>query len=298
MDRTAGPPGLPGRERSVKEFLAEIGTVLETVSYFCAILDPDMYFIDTHTHLYDEQFSEDAGAAVGRAAEAGVRKMILPDIDRNSREAMFSLAEKFSGTLFPCLGLHPTSVGPGWEEELEEIEGMAMAGKGIRAIGETGMDCYWSKEFLKEQEEAFERQIRLACRLGLPVIVHCREATEPIFNVLGRCRHLSPAGVFHAFSGSIETYRRLAGYGDWYVGIGGVVTFRKASIAETVRQIPLGRILLETDSPYLTPVPHRGERNESAYIPLIAEKIAAQKNISIEEVAGTTSRNAEELFGI
>ena len=253
-------------------------------------------YIDTHTHLYDEMFSEDADAAVRRALDAGVTQMIFPDIDASSRGAMMDLAAGFPGHIHTCLGLHPTSVDGKWRENLEEIEGMLDSG--TVAIGETGMDCYWSKEFLKEQEEAFERQIRLACRLGLPVIVHCREATEPIFNVLGRCRHLSPAGVFHAFSGSIETYRRLAGYGDWYVGIGGVVTFRKASIAETVRQIPLGRILLETDSPYLTPVPHRGERNESAYIPLIAEKIAAQKNISIEEVAGTTSRNAEELFGI
>ncbi len=255
-----------------------------------------MYFIDTHTHLYDEQFAGDADEAVGRAVRAGVTKMILPDIDRSSRKAMFTLADRFRGTLFPCLGLHPTSVGPGWEEEIEEME--SMTEEKIQAIGETGLDFYWSREFADEQEKAFERQIRLACRKGLPVIVHSRDATEAVFKVLERCRHLSPVGVFHAFSGSIETYRRLSGYGDWYVGIGGVVTFRKASIAETVRQIPLDRILLETDSPYLTPVPHRGERNESSYIPLIAEKIAVQKGIDIEEVASVTSGNAERLFSI
>ena len=257
-----------------------------------------MYFIDTHTHLYDEQFREDAGAAVGRAAEAGVRKMILPDIDRNSREAMFSLAEKFSGTLFPCLGLHPTSVGPGWEEELEEIEGMAMAGKGIRAIGETGMDCYWSKDFIQEQKEALEYQIRLAYEKNLPIIIHSREATGPIFEVLEKCRGIEMRGVFHAFSGSIETFRRLQKYGDWYVGIGGVLTYKKAAIAETVREIPLGRIVLETDSPYLTPVPKRGTRNESSYIPYIAGRLSEIKGTSIEETAEVTTSNARELFNL
>ena len=158
------------------------------------------------------------------------------------------------------------------------------------------MDCYWSREFVREQEAAFERQVRLSCRLGLPVIIHAREATELILNVLERCKALSPRGVFHAFTGSRETFARIMKLGDWYVGIGGVVTFRNASIAETVKDIPLDRIVLETDSPYLTPVPHRGERNESSYIPLIAGKVALQKGTSIEEVAMATTRNAERLF--
>ena len=257
-----------------------------------------MYFIDTHSHLYDGQFLEDSDAAVQRAVDAGVKKMVLPDIDKATRDSMFALAGRHPGTLFPCLGLHPTSVGACWREEIEEIEGRISSGTKICAIGEIGIDCYWSKEFLKEQEEAFEAQIRLACRLGLPVIVHSRDATEPVFKVLDRCRHLSPAGVFHAFSGSIETFRNLGKYGDWYVGIGGVITYKKASIAETVKEIPLERIVLETDSPYLTPAPHRGTRNESAYVPLIAEKTALQKGITVEEVAETTSANAERLFRI
>lgn len=253
-------------------------------------------YIDTHTHLYDEMFSEDADAAVLRAVDAGVTQMVFPDIDASSRNAMMALAAKFPGHIHTCLGLHPTSVDGRWRENLEEIE--SMLDSGTVAIGETGMDCYWSVEFVKEQEEAFERQIRLACSKDLPVIVHSREATERIFEVLERCRPLHPRGVFHAFSGSIETFRRMERYGDWYVGIGGVVTFRKAGIAETVKQIPLERIVLETDSPYLTPVPHRGERNESSYIPLIAAKIALQKGIGIEEVAETTSANAKKLFNI
>ncbi len=256
-----------------------------------------MLYIDTHTHLYDGQFGDDSEAAVKRALDAGVGKMIFPDIDSTTREAMFGLASKFEGTVYPCIGLHPTSVDSGWKENLDEIEGLAGNGN-IRAIGETGMDCYWSREFVREQEEAFERQVRLACRLGLPVIIHSRDATELIFSVLERCRTLSPRGVFHAFSGSAETFRRMERYGDWYVGIGGVVTFKKAGIAETVKQIPLERIVLETDSPYLTPAPHRGERNESAYIPLIAAKIAAQKGITVEEVAEVTTENARKLFNI
>lgn len=254
------------------------------------------HYIDTHTHLYDGLFGDDAEKAVARAIDAGVTRMIMPDIDSSSREAMSALAGKFPENLFPCIGLHPTSVDGNWRESIEEI-GDIGCGKAV-AVGETGMDCYWSKDFVKEQEEAFEWQVRFACRHGLPVIIHSREATGLILDVLERCRHLSPSGVFHAFSGSLETFRRLSAYGDWYVGIGGVVTFKNASIAETVKHIPLERILLETDSPYLTPVPHRGERNESSYIPLIAGKIAAQKNITIEEVAYTTTRNAERLFNI
>ena len=160
------------------------------------------------------------------------------------------------------------------------------------------MDCYWSKEFLKEQETAFRMQLELAHKLSLPVIIHSRESTELIINILKDCRHLDLRGVFHAYSGSVETYKELQKTGDWYIGIGGVLTYKKASIAETVKQIPLERILLETDSPYLTPVPYRGKRNESAYIPHIAEKLSQQTGVSIEEIAAITTENASKLFGI
>lgn len=253
-------------------------------------------FIDTHTHLYDEAFSGEEAEAVGRAVKAGVRKMILPDIDSSSRKAMLALASSFPGVLFPCIGLHPTSVGPGWKSELDMME--EHLGEDIKAIGETGMDLYWSKEYMSEQATVLEYHFRLAHRLDLPLIIHSREATGPIFNVLEKCRDISLKGVFHAFSGSAETFSRLQKYGDWYVGIGGVVTFRKASIAETLKQIPMDRILLETDSPYLTPVPKRGQRNESSYIPYIAGKIAEIKGTDIGEVAETTTANAQKLFRI
>ena len=255
-----------------------------------------MEFTDTHAHLYDEAFISEEDQAVERAVQAGVTRMILPDIDSQTREAMFSLADRHEGKLFPCLGLHPTSIGADWEKELAALEGWLS--RKIYAIGEIGMDCYWSKEFIKEQQEALRIQLELADRLDLPVIIHSRESTELIINVLKECRHLNLRGVFHAYSGSIETYRQIERLGDWYIGIGGVLTYKKASIAGTVRDIPLDRILLETDCPYLTPVPFRGKRNESSYIPHIAARLSEILGKGIEEIAETTTANAEKLFRI
>ena len=255
-----------------------------------------MDFIDTHSHLYDEAFAEDEDLAVERAKEAGVTKIIFPDIDSASRTEMFTMADRHPGVIFPTLGLHPTSVGADWEKELSALEDHL--DRKIWAIGEIGMDCYWSKEFIKEQQTVLKLQLELADKLSLPVIIHSRDSTELIISVLKECRHLNLKGVFHAFSGSVETFRELRKLGDWYIGIGGVLTYKKASIAETVKEIPLDRILLETDSPYLTPVPYRGKRNESSYIPHIAAKLAEQTGKPIEEVAATTTENARTLFGI
>lgn len=256
-----------------------------------------MEFIDTHSHLYDEAFSSEEDIAVTRAVEAGVTKMILPDIDASTREAMFTLAERHPDTLFPTLGLHPTSVSQNWKEELDAVE-KSLGNHKIWAIGEVGIDCYWSKEFLEQQKEVFRVQLEIAHKSDLPVIIHSRESTELIINILRDYKHLPLRGVFHAYSGSVETFHELEKLGDWYIGIGGVLTYKKASIAETVKNIPLERILLETDSPYLTPVPHRGKRNESSYIPHIAEKLALQKGIDIAEVAKVTTENAKRLFRI
>jgi len=255
-----------------------------------------MVFYDTHSHIYDEAFAGEEDLAIRRAAEAGVGKIIFPDIDSQTRAHMFSVAERHPDVVFPCLGLHPTSVDAGWKEEMERMEEYMSAR--IHAIGEIGIDCYWSKEFLKEQEEVFRLQLELAHRPGLPVIIHSRESTELIINILKDCRHLGLRGVFHAYSGSIETFRELQKLGDWYVGIGGVLTYKKASIAETVKEIPLERILLETDSPYLTPVPYRGKRNESSYIPVIASRLAELTGRDIEDIAAQTTENAIKLFRI
>ena len=255
-----------------------------------------MIFTDTHAHLYDEAFTGEEDLALARAVESGVTRMIFPDIESQTREHMFEFALRHEGTVFPCLGLHPTSIDASWETEMEMVH--ENLSRKIWAIGEIGIDCYWSKEFLKEQETAFRMQLELAHKLSLPVIIHSRESTELIINILKDCRHLDLRGVFHAYSGSVETYKELQKTGDWYIGIGGVLTYKKASIAETVKQIPLERILLETDSPYLTPVPYRGKRNESAYIPHIAEKLSQQTGTSIEEIASVTTENASKLFGI
>ena len=255
-----------------------------------------MEFIDTHSHLYDEAFEGEEDAAVARAIETGVSKIIFPDIDSQSRDAMFAFADRHPGVIFPCLGLHPTSIGADWKEELSKIEPYMT--RKIWAIGEIGMDCYWSKEFIQEQQEALRIQLEIAAKADLPVIIHSRESTELIINVLKECRHLGVKGVFHAFSGSVETFRELDRLGDWYIGIGGVLTYKKASIAETVKQIPLERIILETDSPYLTPVPFRGKRNESSYIPHIAARLAELTGKELAEVAETTTSNARKLFRI
>lgn len=260
------------------------------------MLSDMMEFIDTHSHLYDEAFAGEEDAAVARAVEAGVGRIIFPDIDSQSRDAMFRFADRHPGVIFPCLGLHPTSVGADWQEEMSRME--SYMDRKIWAIGEIGMDCYWSKDFIKEQQEVMRIQLEMASKADLPVIIHSRESTELIINILKECKHLALKGVFHAFSGSIETYRELQKLGDWYIGIGGVLTYKKASIAETVRNIPLDRILLETDSPYLTPVPFRGKRNESSYIPHIGAKLAELISADLSEVAETTTQNARKLFNI
>lgn len=255
-----------------------------------------MEFIDTHSHLYDEAFSGEEDMVIKRASEAGVSRIIFPDIDSQTRDHMFNIAAAHEGSVFPCLGLHPTSIGKDWEEEMMKME--TYLSRKIWAIGEIGIDCHWSKEFINEQQEAFRIQLEEAAKRNLPAIIHSRESTELIIKILKECRHLGAKGVFHAFSGSIETFRELQRIGDWHIGIGGVLTYKNAAVADVVKQIPLERIVLETDSPYLTPVPYRGKRNESAYIPYIAEKLAVQMGKNIEEIAATTTENAKKLFGI
>jgi len=233
---------------------------------------------------------------VRRAIEASVTKLVMPDTDESVRDAMFSLCDEFPENAFPCLGLHPTEFKDNWREELEMLD--KYTDRRIVAIGEVGLDLHWRSDNLDAQIEVFRRQLELALRLSLPVIIHNREATGHIFRVLDDFRGRGLRGVFHAYSGSAETFREMERYGDWLVGIGGVLTFRKASVAETVKSIPLERIVLETDSPYLTPAPYRGTRNESAYIPIIAEKLSELKGVPIEEIAAVTTANAEKLFGI
>ena len=255
-----------------------------------------MQFIDTHTHIYDEAFSGEEDAVIARAQEAGVGIMLQPDVDSRERDAMFSLVDRHPGVLYPMLGLYPGSVDRGWRDEIDAM--LRYRDRKVVAVGEIGLDYHYGAEFAQEQREAFRVQLEFASSMDLPVNIHLRDATEDFFRIMDDCAGLHLRGSLHAFSGSFETFQRMQKYGEWYVGIGGVVTFRKASLAETVRRIPLDRIILETDSPYLTPVPYRGTRNESMYIPVIAAKVAELKGVSVEETAEATTAAARRLFNL
>lgn len=255
-----------------------------------------MQFIDTHTHIYDEAFAGEEDEVIRRAREAGVEVMLQPDVDSRERDAMFALVDRHPGELYAMLGLYPGSVDKGWRKEIDALLGYR--GRKVVALGEIGLDYHYGAEFATEQREAFRVQLELAAEMDLPVNIHLREATEDFFRIMDDCAGLHLRGSLHAFSGSYETFMRVQKYGEWYVGIGGVVTFKKASLAEAVKRIPLDRIILETDSPYLTPTPYRGTRNESKYIPLIAEKIAWLKGIGVEEVAEVTTSSSRRLFNI
>lgn len=255
-----------------------------------------MNFVDTHTHCADEAFAGDVEAMIRRALESGVTRMLQADTCLKERGPMFELCSRYPGVLFPMVGLYPGNVDGGWKEEVDSLA--SWKDRGAVAVGEIGLDYHYGAETADLQKEAFRAQLELASEWGLPVNIHLREATEDFFDIMESCRHLRLRGNLHAFSGSAETFERLRKYGEWYVGIGGVVTFKNASVARAVERIPIDCILLETDSPYLTPVPLRGRRNESANIPLIAAKVAEIKGLAIEEVAEITTRNAEKLFGM
>ena len=274
--------------------------------------------IDTHTHFYDEWLLPDAEAAIRRALEAGVGKMIQADIDSRERPAMWEIGNRHPGVIFQMLGLYPGSVAENWQEELDQVYSIAHGGgifsgantkadapekmspsrAKIVAIGEIGLDYHEGTEFKEQQKEVLRLQLELAAKMDLPVNIHLRDAWEDFFAVIEDCRHLHLRGNLHCFSGSYEIYERANRSGDWSLGIGGVVTFKNASLPKVVERIPLRHILLETDAPYLAPVPHRGERNESAYLPLVAAKVAEIKGLPREEIESVTTHNAETLFGI
>ena len=251
--------------------------------------------VDTHTHFYDEWLLPDAEAAIQRALEAGVGKMIQADVDSLERPAMWKVGSRHPGVLFQMAGFYPGSVtASNWKDELDLVYGIS----GVVAIGEIGLDYHEGKEFAKEQKEVLRLQLELAAARNLPVNIHLRDAWEDLLAIFKDCKHLGLRGNLHCFSGSYEVFSQANLYGEWSVGIGGVVTFKNSGLARTLLDIPMERILLETDAPYLAPVPHRGQRNESAFLPLVAAKVAQIKGLSTEEVASITTRNAEKLFNI
>jgi len=255
-----------------------------------------MRFVDTHTHICDEAFNGEREAFLDRALAVGVSKMLQADIDSSEREDMFAECKAYPGVLFPMLGLYPGSVAKDWQKEIALLEPWFK--ENPVAVGEIGLDYHYGADFKDEQKEALRVQFELAAEHDLPVNIHLRDATEDFVNIVKDCAHLHLRGNLHAYSGSSETFMQLRQYADFSLGIGGVVTFKNAKLPQVVKDVPLEFILLETDAPYLTPVPLRGSRNESANIPLIAAKVAEIKGLSIEKIAEATTTNAEKLFAI
>ncbi len=250
--------------------------------------------IDTHTHLYAEEFNTDRTALIQKAIANGVKKFYLPNIDSTSIDGMHQLEKEFPENCFAMMGLHPCSVNANVEEELAIVKSWLDKRK-YKAIGEIGIDLYWEKAFLKEQQHAFKMQIQWALDHNYPIVIHCREAFDEIYEVLTSFPKL-PRSIFHCFSGNAEQANKIITLGNFKLGIGGVVTFKNSGLDKVVEQIGLEHLVLETDAPYLAPVPFRGKRNEPSYILEVAKKVADIKNISISEVEEITSKNAGFIF--
>lgn len=255
-----------------------------------------MIFIDTHTHLYLKEFDADRFLAVQRSINAGIPYMILPDIDSNHTDKMLDLCRMFPGNCFPMIGLHPTSVNENFNREMEHIK-LRLQKEKFYAIGETGIDLYWDKSFFEVQCNSFREQLRISVEYDLPVCIHSRNSLNEIIKILSEKEFSNITGVFHCFPGSVEQARVIVKKG-FKLGIGGVITYKNAVMAKVVKDIGLGSIILETDAPYLPPVPYRGQRNESAYIVNVAAFVADLIGCDISEVAEITSNNALELFKI
>ena len=258
--------------------------------------------IDTHSHIYEPEFDADREDALNRCIDAGVELLMLPAIDKDSYERMFSLSRSYAQMVRPMMGLHPTSVNENdaWRDDLALVDRYLQSPpEGISrfwGVGEIGLDLYWSTEYKQQQIEAFEAQIEMALKYDLPIVVHTRNAWAEMCEVMERYAGRGLRGVFHAFSDDVESYQKLKKCGDFLFGVGGVVTFKKSKIAEVVKQMDLGDIILETDCPYLTPVPHRGERNESSYVQFVCAKVAELKDIDYQVVAEQTTANAKRIF--
>jgi len=257
-----------------------------------------MRLIDTHSHLFLEEFSEDLPQVIERARSAGVTHIFMPNIDSTTIDSMLSVCNTYNDYCFPMIGLHPTSVNADYEKELEIVARELRSFNKYIAIGEVGMDLYWDKTFLKEQQIVLDKQINWALEYDLPVVIHCRDAFGYIYNVLEPYKNTSLKGVFHSFTGTDDEAARILEFSGFLIGINGVVTFKKSRLPEVLTKIPLEKIVLETDSPYLTPVPNRGKRNESAYVKDTLMKVSEIYGMSPEAVGDVTSENALKVFGM
>ena len=255
-----------------------------------------MKIIDTHTHLYLNQFKDDIDKVIKRSIDIGISKLIFPAIDSSHFDDMHDLKNKYPDNIYLMSGLHPTNVKENYKEELEFVVN-SLKSHSYVAIGEIGIDLYWDKTYLKQQQHAFEFQIRLAIKNDLPIVIHCREAFDEIFEILDKENCTKLRGVFHCFTGTLEQANRAIRLG-FKLGIGGVVTFKNGGIDKFLSQIDLKHIVLETDSPYLAPVPFRGKRNESSYITYVIDKLSEIYGLPIKEIASVTTKNAEKVFAL
>jgi len=255
-----------------------------------------MILTDTHTHLYYEKDPELRDQLMQRCLENKVSRLFLPNVDSESIPLVFSLSEQYPENCFPMLGLHPCDVKDNFKEELTFIE-QEIAQRKIYAIGEIGIDLHWDKTTLSIQQEAFRIQIAWAKKLDLPIVIHCREAFDEIFEIICELKDEKLRGIFHCFSGTLEQAEKVIDLG-FYLGIGGVLTYKNSGLDKVVEQISLDYLVLETDSPYLTPVPFRGKTNESSYLIYVAQKLADIKQISIESLAEITTHNSKLVFGV
>lgn len=253
--------------------------------------------VDTHTHIYTDAFDEDRDLIIQRAVQAGVKKLCLPNIDVHSIEPLNSLCDQYPQLCFPMMGLHPTDVRANYQSDLDTIYRQFQQRTYI-AVGEIGIDLYWDKTFIREQLEAFEEQLRWSIELDLSVAIHSRESFPEVFDSLRRVGADRLRGVFHSFGGSEEELSEALTFKNFYLGINGVISYKKANFRDYLHQAPLERILLETDAPYLTPVPFRGKRNEPAYLPYIVRQLASVYQQPEEHIISQTTKNAELLFAI
>ena len=255
-----------------------------------------MIITDTHTHLYSEAFEEDQKEMMQRAIDSGVQRFFVPAIDSTYTERMFQLEKDFPKEVFLMTGLHPTHVKENYKEELAHVEYL-LTNRKFYAVGEIGIDLYWDATFLKEQQEAFQYQIQLAKKYKLPIVIHCRDAFDEVFEVLEKEKGEELFGIFHCFTGTKEHAEKAIKY-NMKLGIGGVVTFKNGKIDQFLAHIPIKHIVLETDAPYLAPTPYRGKRNESSYIVNVLEKVASIYKISTEDAARITTENSKAVFGV
>jgi TatD DNase family protein len=255
-----------------------------------------MEFIDTHAHLYASEFDEDINEVIQRAISEQVKRIYLPNIDLNSIEIMYKLVKEHPALFYPMMGLHPCYITKDYKSQLQVIAD-TFEKQDYVAVGEIGIDLYWDKTLLKEQQYAFAQQVQWSIDKKLPIVIHARDSFQEIFDVLRDFNPIDVKGVFHCFTGELAEYKAIKTLGDFKIGIGGVVTYKKSTLPDVLQHIPLSEIVLETDAPYLTPTPFRGKRNESAYLIYIAEKLATIYNCSLTHIAKTTSANAITLFG-